>query len=405
MTGAPGRGAPMAGRVAGILVAVGLMGFLAAAALRVFGDGLDGPVVRPSVYSASAVGHRGLLELLRALDHRVSAVRGGAPGTAAAAGLYVIAEPLPGLDLEAALARSAAAPARLLIPPKRSWRAAGAERAGWLAEAPIARPATELVQRLLPGLEINRLETEPSWRLADGLPPPTLSTPQVLVGPVEQVLVGAPEGVLIGLLDADTLVISDPDLIANHGLDDGRNAELVIGALDAVARSGPVLFDETIHGFARAPSFWRTLFSFPWVIVALGLLLAAGVAAWGAARRFGPATPDRVRGAGGRVVLVRNAAGLLLRGGHGGAALERYAAITVRAVRRRLGAPSRLRGAALDSWLDKAARARGLETVTALRRAVATTGRGGDARLEMARRLHRWRREIEDGSARPHRAD
>ena len=48
--------------------------------------------------------------------------------------------------------------------------------------------------------------------------------------------------------------------------------------------SGAVFLDETLHGFARAPSFWRETLSFPLGLVTIHALLLAGDSSWGSSR-------------------------------------------------------------------------------------------------------------------------
>ena len=124
---------------------------------------------------------------------------------------------------------------------------------------------------------------------------------------------------------ARLLILSDPDVLANHGLGDGDNAAVAWSVLGYARQPGQaVVLDETLHGHERVPSLWRELFTFP---------LAARDRAGGAGDRVpgvGRAAPLRRSGAAaarlaaGKGVLVENTAALLRLGGHSAYTLGRY---------------------------------------------------------------------------------
>ena len=84
-------------------------------------------------------------------------------------------------------------------------------------------------------------------------------------------------------------ILSDPDMVSNHGLFIGRNAEFAIKLVNALRPArGEVVFDESVHGY-RAPSSnpLTLMLQFPFVIVTIQLLAASALLLWATMPRFG----------------------------------------------------------------------------------------------------------------------
>lgn len=400
------RTAPISARTGGVLAAIGLIAFGAAAAVTVFGDDLPDIVVRPSVYSSSALGHRALFEHLGETQTRpVIAQRRGSAAIAAQSSLYILAEPARPTLLDGALSWTSHARRAVVVLPKRTG-APDPERPDWIGRHGLDRvwPALNL-RRLEEAAEIVRPEGEIAWTVTGDLPPPTLGDTQLITGwDFTETLIGTDEGVLVGVVTTGgkkkapgTLFIADPDLIANHGFDDGENAELVTRLLiDFAQGDGPIVFDETIHGFTQELSIWRRLFSFPYAIVGLGALLAMAAAAWAAVTRFGPAAREAAQRIGGRMTLIRSAASLTLSAGHGAEAFRHYAETMVKQAAQRLKPPRSLADATLAAWLDAAAEARGLTPFSAQRRRIAEARTAAEAQA-VAQEIYHWVLEFDDG--------
>src|SRR5262249_36525356 len=76
-------------------------------------------------------------------------------------------------------------------------------------------------------------------------------------------------------------VLTDPDLIENHGLDDGDNAAVAMRMIDALLPpGGVVVLDETLHGLARPPSLWRELTEMPWWPMTASAVVALAALVW-----------------------------------------------------------------------------------------------------------------------------
>ena len=136
-----------------------------------------------------------------------------------------------------------------------------------------------------------------------------------------------------------TALITDPDLLNNHGLDEAGNAAHVVALIERLRAGGPVVFDEVIHGHAREPGLWALLFRYPLVLATMQALLVAFALGLATRGRFGPpaAVPPPI--AAGKDFLIAHTATLLRHGGHDAAMLRRYLVSTVTQVRTALHAP------------------------------------------------------------------
>ena len=229
--------------------------------------------------------------------------------------------------------------------------------------------------------------------------PPDLAEAQLAESSDLDPVVASGDQVLVGTWQSHrrVLVLTDPDLISNHGLKRGANAALAVAMVEML-REGhrPVIFDETLHGLEARPNLFVELFRFPLLLtvvqaaLVLVLLLWAGAGRFGAPRREAPG-------------LIDNTANLLLFGGHSRSMLSRYLATTLREAGRALQAPEGLGDEELRGWLAKVARRRGVSVdLESLREEVRALERGKRADrarvLPLARRVHRFRKEILDGS-------
>ncbi len=101
----------------------------------------------------------------------------------------------------------------------------------------------------------------------------------------ERIIFGNKDGALIfsETIDGSSkIVISDPDILANHGIDEAENYTFLLGFLNAELGSDPMnlTIDETMHGYRRAPSLLRLLTSFPLSIFTIQLLFILLFVTW-----------------------------------------------------------------------------------------------------------------------------
>lgn len=417
---------PFRTRTAILVAVVATASLLTGIGLAVFGE----PPVRPSAgattYSNSAIGHRAFLRFLDALGVPVLATRGAehleSQGPDVPLGVF-LEPPLDVFDGDSTLADALDSRLPLLIVlPK------------WAAGPHPANPAHVGALRLLPeadyaglfeGLGVSatlrRLDTTTPipWQNALGAATPALRAPQVLDGleaaeALVMPLVWSGPSVLVARLRypgySDILLVSDPDLFSNAGLDDGDNAALALAIVEAGRNEHRVVaIDETVHGFSRGDdSIWSALGRFPLALVVAHALLLLAVVLWHAIPRATPLRPAPLALGRGKRFLIASTAGLLRVGTTPNHALARYFDESVRAVADALHAPTDLRGEPLHAWLAARATARPTtHDVRALAKRVSDLQhRSRDARavVRAALAIHRWRREALGRSSAPHDA-
>jgi len=256
-----------------------------------------------------------------------------------------------------------------------------------------------------------RPETAGSW------PQNELGATPSIAGPVQlmqakrlrPIVASEDGGILLGELTDKgrrLWVLSDPDVLSNHGLGRAGNAAFAVALMQALRQGdGAMVFDETIHGYATEPvSPLRLLFKFPFVVATIQGALALALLLWATVARFG--VPERLPPAldAGKQGLIRNAAKLLGFARHQNVIVRRYVQATLRDAARELHLPRGLDDAALIESLQRVGEARGVTIdCGALLRRLETRAAGGRGEksplLPLARDIHQWKREIMDGPA------
>lgn len=386
-----------------------IAGWLAGAALALAGSFFlltrsTGPAggsdqLRPTIYSTSALGYAALYHTLSRLDIPVAEGRASQASLNGGA-VVVIAE--PDRD-ERALAHVRAAlrevPALVLVLPKRRGVAAP------------NRPDRLVHDELLPAADVGTILaladsgatlTRPAgagpWYAKTPLPPiaPVLRSAQLVRSLLMRPLLAAPEGILIGEIDRDDrrlIVISDPDILENHGLARGDNAiaaATVMRTLRA-GRSGRVVFDEAVHGFvSRRLGAFGLLLGFPFVLVTLQIAIAGALLIWAGSGRFGAPVARAPALAAGKASLIESGARLLEYAGAPASLTARYREAIERDVAQRLQAPRGLGAAELRAWFDRTGRPAPLAPAGPLHDVSAAAA---DARA-----VYRWRNDVLDES-------
>ena len=407
-----------------------LMGWIAGAvavfavSLYFMGGGeLGGPdSTGPSTFSRSAIGHAGIAEVLARLGLPVVKSRYNSLEKLTPGSVLVIAEPRPSRQSEEAIRTLLKAETILLVLPK--WIGQPSEQtAGWLRE--VKERSTSDAQWALhlvaPRAEVVRESSNVKWTTnVLGLAPSLASPIQLVRGAGLRAIIAADRNILVGEISdgkRKIWVISDPDVISNHGLAREANAALAValvqrlrgglpGAPPQAGEGGSVVFDETVHGYIAKPlSPFLLLFSFPFVVATAQGLIAIALLFWATLARFGApqsAPPPLSAGRGG---LLQNMANLIELTGHQQVIVTRYVQETVRDVARQLHAPRGLAGEALVAWLQRVGSARGVDVDCGalIRREVelgAARRRDPSSLVRLARDIHRWKGEILDGRSR-----
>ena len=377
------------------------------------GGELTGPdSTGASTFSRSAIGHAGIAEVLNrlgmpAVKSRYNSLEKLSPGS-----VLVIAEPRVARQSEEELRNLLKASTILLVLPK--WMGLPSEQTqGWLRQVEERLPAeAQWALRLVaPRAEVVRETGEVTWTTNTlGLAPNIASPVQLVRGGGLRPIIAAGPNMLVGEIserNRKVWVLSDPDVISNHGLARAGNAALAVALFKRLrAGNGSVVFDETIHGhLAKPESPFMLLFRFPFVIATVQGLIAIALLLWATMARFGApqsAPPALSAGRGG---LLQNMAKLIEFTGHQPVMVARYVQENVQDVARQLHAPRSLAGQGLIAWLQRVAGARGVEIdCGALMQRAAEIGRSrrrdAASLVRLARDTHRWKGGILDGRAR-----
>ena len=333
------------------LVLVGGGAFCAMLAATALHDPAEGDITAASTYSRSAVGHSAFAALLQAEGYRTRMNRDVALAGLDSDDLLVILAPNSGehdlqrLRLFIQQAVTASRPVLLGL-PKWETRPSQAKR-GWIDRA-RRMPDERLAEVLgaLPEFDEDALVqggNESAWQSRSGVAP-SLDEPFLIAPTMDwERFVWNAEGTLLGRVrDTPIAVLSDVDLLANHGLHRGENANLALAMIDRLLPAGgSVVFDESLHGFATVHNVWRLLFQPPYVAATALALAAAAMTIWLAAVRFGAPLPAASGPAfqRGHATLIDNAGRLLAAGGHADVVARRYRDAAQAEAQRRLHLP------------------------------------------------------------------
>lgn len=416
---APGRGRGLRARALGIAVTAAAVSLLLAVALTVLGHHFeDVESLGPTSWSYSAHGTLALERLLEGLGIPVARGRFLPGQRAPQGGVTLVVDPgwveRKGVPGERRPARVGPGPpddplldlieesgTTLVALPK--WDPVPGRRDGWVDAPHLLAPwETEAwLEALGVGGEVERVPPpEPgAWHLQSfgGAVEPAESV-QLVVDSALDPVVACPAGVLLGetrVRGRRVWVLSDPDLLSTHGLARPGQAVLAVEVIEHLRRGGPVVLDETLHGFTRPPGLWDELLAPPLGLLVLAGLLLSLALCWRGAVRWGSARPPAPALEPGNRTLVRHAGALLAHAGYERAMLSRYLGDSVRWVAARLHLPEGEDPAAQAERLDAIASARRLSGRVGPLRAAVREGR--EPALELARRIHAWREEILDG--------
>lgn len=395
---------PFSTRTVTIIVVVAVVSLITAVVLTIKSDDLNesAPSAGADSYSVSAIGHRGLVDILGKLDIPVVKSRGNSSDKAKT-GLLLVLEPTVSTDEQRQRLRDLvkAAPRALVVLPK--WYGSAPVGDKWIEEAETL-PPTE-VEAVLNALDMSHLASitragqGTGFRGEDVIKSPTLRyKPQVVdVGQAITPLVADPNGYALLFKSESVYVLSDPDVMNNHGLRLAENAQFSIALIDKLRNGGAVIVDEVVHGYAQQPSLLRTLFRFPLVLATMQVLICALLAIWAAMVRFGPKRAAAPPIAPGKDFLIQNTAALLHYGGHHADALRRYLVQSVASVRQALHAPA-LQPNQLTAWLETVRKTRGGTISLVDLERDAHTADTPQQTVEVADRVYRWRMEMINGS-------
>ncbi len=374
-------------------------------------------------FSYSALGHRGLRELLETRGDHVIVSRSNSGFKTGESGALILAEP----DLEHHHTQRSIklmemiedSYSVLIVLPKHVGDPDPHR------PAHIASTASRSLESILAPLKALDMEAEllldtghsreQHWTEGEWPDRPFIDHLQLLQMPGLEPLMASEKGILLGRLapdmleehfltwHEDILILSDPDLMANHGLGKGNNGAIMLKIIDQLRdQGGVVVFDETLHGHEVSPSIFRSFFRFPLVFVLLQLVFSAVVMLWMATGRFGSPAPAEGLTRHSLDYLLDNTAELLEFGGHGPFILGRYFRSTTANVCRRLHLEMPGSGKHASDRLIIITQSRSPEFDFAkMSREVPATAGDPTSRnskvLTMARAIWNWQREMTHG--------
>lgn len=399
--------AAFAGGTVLVLVVLGVISFVVALALEVFGEN-EPQTISANAFSYSAIGHRGLFTLLEAGDRPVRINRYEQRFTDLGDDLLLVLEPNPSLFL--ALLRwrltEARHPVLVVLPKWRGIRSKTEPR--WAGEVAPIDPeiVMAVLQAVLPGAELVRNASPGAWSVNAFANPPSLARPQLFRSTDAVPLIANAEGILLAEVlggEHPVWLLSDPDILANHGLGDGANAALIMAVIDRLLPAGSaVVFDETAHGYLLQPNLWRQMFRPPFLASTLLAIASVLVLLWGFGGRFGaPLNPPPAMRPG-KAGLIANTATLLTRGRHDRALLDRYIELVINGVARQLHIPGHAGESETLAWLDRIAKARDItpppSALVARARRIAGGATERSRMIRIARDLNRWKQDMLHGT-------
>ena len=336
---------PFSPRVVFLLLVVGVAAFVGLGVLTAYAPALKarGGGGGENALSRSAIGYAGLVQLLRAQGAPVVVGRGRRqqPGDR-----LTILTPPPGT---AAKALAAVTPLHdrpvLVILPKWSF-APDPAHPGWAKSQGLAD--IDVISAVKPdGVQALVRRAGPSSPTLKGVGEDFLAATALPVGATAAFQTIQARGGEVVLADeggrpvlvhtaAGPYVLSDPDLMNNHGLASLATARVALGVIGALqAGEGPVVFDVTLNGLGGSRSLLGLALSPPFLGASLCALATALLMGVHAAARFGPATPHSPSLALGKAALLDNTAMLIRLARREPKMGGRYAALVRRALGRR----------------------------------------------------------------------
>jgi hypothetical protein len=291
--------------------------------------------------------------------------------------------------------------ATLIVVPK--WQAvADPAHPGWVRVSGLV-PTMDPEAILTPGVVIKICRAKGHGEVLRNVDPAAPANMRFLAPAVVQTMSGkalnplitTPGGavILAKIGNRPLYLLSEPDLLNNHGMGDERQAASALALLDYLNSTGAtsVLFDVTANGLGHSKSPLKLAFDAPFLAVTLIIFAAMLLAAWQALVRFGPIRRPQRAIAFGKAALVDNSAALIRKAKREAHLGGRY----VELIRERAIALFRIPVTADAGTL--AARLENLNPQRSFAYAAdaATHARSRDELLNAAQSLHHWLEEVQ----------
>lgn len=392
---------PFSSRVVGLMVAVGVFGFMAVIALTAWSPELrDKNRAGLHPYSTSALGYGGFVRLLEARGDPVSVTRFDRQLGEYTDALKVVT--LSPTGMSEALEELDLVGLALVILPKRTG-VANLQNPKW--QARVGLVSTARVEAVLEPFdteaEIWRVRAPATLEADFGRFRPDFEDEIQLVRSeyLEPVL-STPAGMVVAKVPGEEVyILSDPDLVNTVGLANFGRAELATALVDWLRydeRDAPIVFDATLHGFEQARTVLQMMFDVPFLGATLVGVVVFLMFGWAGAVRFGAPEPEQRAIALGKQALTDSTAGLITMTHREPNLAPGYLTLTKREAAKAIGAPKTLSDDQLDALLDRVGPDTG-QPFTELADAAANPATSRDDLLIKTRRLFQWRKEITHG--------
>jgi hypothetical protein len=305
--------------------------------------------VGPTTQSKSAIGHAAFHHLLEELEIDTRISESGSSVHVGPGDVLVVAEPRADQATLNELRAMLDLRTVLLVLPKRTGKP-DRDRPYWLSQDKlVSEKDVEAVLHRVDGdaqvvrpSAISRVNYNPSLTGT-----PSIGKPQLMQSKLLRPLLAAPEGMLIGerrIGNRRLVVLSDPDIISNHGLAHGDNSVFAVSLIQnlrAGHADGTVIFDELVHGFTPRPfNLLNILFQFPFVLVTVQMAVAVALLIWAATARFGAPLTTAPPLEAGKRSLIDTGARLLTQAGRIPDLSARYVEAVVADTARALRTPA-----------------------------------------------------------------
>ncbi|WP_262692713.1 hypothetical protein [Kordiimonas aestuarii] len=406
-TSAPANDAPFSNKTLFWIILLGILATLGVAVTSVFqGDGRYETSAGTNSFSKSAVGHAAWVELLKSDGWRMLQSQHNTFDKLNEKAALFLLEPVgpPGRKRINDLIDFS--PMLVVLPKRRT--GPHPFKAGWIGSQHLlpARTPQTIAQNLLEDAEVIRPDATPkNWQHDfSATAVPDIDDLQLIKSDLLAPIIATGDGILFGKLKLagaqPVWVLSDPDLIATHGLARGWNAAIAQTVAQTVAEgTDTIIIDEVVHGFTATPSLGKAMFEHPFVYLTIAGLLALMVFLLAQTRRFGAPWRANVEVADSKTVFVENAARILHLAEKEQEALLRLMDDQALEVARKLRAPSELERNRLEAWLDDQGQKRGISvTFSTIRRRVQRIREDDDSRqhrlLIHANQFYTWRQEM-----------
>lgn len=370
MTAAAEHDGGFSPRLIAVVVAIGVIAFIALWALIALGPQLsNGNDGGGHALSKGAPGYAGVVDLLERSGADVELRRRAEPYEYEDFRQLVILTPTLRTrpdELRRLIDAQGNLPVLIVLPKWTALRIPGEEqRPGWVSAAASDLPPEKLLpteyfgatQLRIAGNRPVTLESDFADRRIRTTLPAEVHTVE---GGRMATLIAAPGGGAV-LARAERrsrklYVLADPDLINNLAFasrERARDAVLLIDAVGDDARIDGFVFDLTLNGFGGQQSLLRFAFVPPFIGITLCLIAAALLALWQAWIRFGPALRPARAIPVSKEALIANSADLIRQARRELDGADAYVASQRSAIARRLHAPAGLDTAATDAWIDR----------------------------------------------------